>query len=340
MLVTRADLEERLARVGAGVSDPRHGIHGPRSPAWRLQREAVILLGGGRAALLQLAHPFVAYGVDHHSRTRTDVVGRFQRTFVAVFAMTFGDLQEAFTAARRVHAIHTRIAGTIPDAIGPFPAGTTYHANDAEALLWVWATLVDTVIKTMELVRGKIPRADKEAYYRDTWSFARLFGIPDAILPADLATFERYVAGTIASPTLTVAPPARDMARFLFGRGPGQEQSRLAALLELVTTGLLPEKLREQYGLAFGLREKAELAAVLTAVRAGHRVLPRLLRYLPAYIDAERRIAGEQPSKLSAWFERRLFHLAGRVAGGARGPVDTVRDGSPDRAAVSLSRVD
>jgi uncharacterized protein (DUF2236 family) len=320
MLVSREDLEASLARVGATVADPRHGIHGPDSPAWKLQREAIVFLGGGRAALLQLAHPFVAYGVDQHSKTRVDVIGRFQRTFMAVFAMTFGDLQEAFTAARRVHAVHTHIVGSIPQTIGPFAAGTRYHANDADALLWVYATLIETVVSTTELVRGKLSPGEKDAYYRDTWSFARLFGIPDAVLPPDWGAFQAYFDRTIASSTITVAPPARDMARFLFGRGPGQEQSRLAALLEIVTAGLLPDKVRDQFGLAFGLREKAELTALLAAMRAGHRALPRSLRYLPAYIDAERRIAGEQPSMVSAWFERRLFHLAGRVAGRASMP--------------------
>jgi uncharacterized protein (DUF2236 family) len=320
MLVSREDLEASLARVGAGVSDPRHGIHGPDSPAWKMQREAVVFLGGGRAALLQLAHPFVAYGVDQHSKTRVDVIGRFQRTFMAVFAMTFGDLQEAFTAARRVHQVHTQIVGTIPEDIGTFPKGTPYAANDVDALVWVYATLVESVITTTELVRGRVPLSEKEAYYRDTWSFARLFGIPDAALPSDWHAFQAYFDRMVASSAITVAPPARDMARFLFGRGPGQDQSRLAAVLELVTAGLLPEKLRDQFGLPFGLREKAELAAVLAAVRAAHRALPRTLRYLPAYIDAERRIAGEQPSLVSAWFERRLFHLAGRVAGRASMP--------------------
>jgi uncharacterized protein (DUF2236 family) len=163
--------------------------------------------------------------------------------------------------------------------------------------------------------------AEKEAYYRDTWSFARLFGIPDEILPPDWPAFQAYFDQMIASTTITVAPPARDMARFLFGRGPGQGgQSRLASVLELATAGLLPEKLRDQFGLPFGLREKAELAALVATVRAAHRALPRSLRYLPAYIDAERRIAGEQPSMVSAWFERRLFHLAGRVAGRASMP--------------------
>ncbi len=313
MLVTRADLEASLARLRADVVDPRHGIYGPHSPAWRLQRESLIFLGGGRAALLQLAHPFVAYGVEHHSKTRADVVGRFQRTFAAVFAMTFGELDQAFVAARRVHAIHTRITGELP-AIGPFAAGTRYHANDVDALLWVYATLIDTVVQVTERVRGPLTPAAKNAYYRDTWAFARLFAIPDAALPPDWAAFTRYVEGMLASPILTVAPPAREMAAFLVGRGPGQRQNALAATVEAVTAAMLPARLREAFHLRHGVRERATARAVLAAARPARRLAPAALRFLPAYTDASRRIDGLGPSAWAAWVERQLFQLAGRVA--------------------------
>src|SRR5687768_13655615 len=117
-VVTREEHEASLAALAREVSDPHHGILGPRSVAWKLGGDLAVFLGGGRAALLQLAHPMVAYAVDHHSRTRADVVGRFQRTFRNVFAMVFGDLDAAFIAARRVHAIHSTIHGTIPDPVG------------------------------------------------------------------------------------------------------------------------------------------------------------------------------------------------------------------------------
>jgi uncharacterized protein (DUF2236 family) len=315
MLVSRADLEASLARIRAGVTDPRHGVYGPHSPAWRLQRESLIFLGGGRAALLQLAHPFVAYGVEHHSQTRADVVGRFQRTFAAVFAMTFGDLDHAFVAARRVHAIHTRITGVIPEPVGPFAAGTPYHANDVDALLWVYATLIDTVVQVTERVRGPLAAADKDAYYVATWSFARLFGIPDAALPPDWPAFTRYMASMFASPILTVAPPARAMAAFLVGRGPGQRQNPLAATVEAVTSALLPDHLRAAFDLRHGLRERATARAVLLAARPAQRLAPAALRFLPAYTDASRRIDGAGPSPWAAWVERQLFALAGKVAG-------------------------
>ncbi|MBL0216332.1 MAG: hypothetical protein IPQ07_20915 [Myxococcales bacterium] len=43
-----------------------------------------MFLGGGRAALLQLAHPMVAHDRPSLGKTRTSVVGRFQRTFKRV----------------------------------------------------------------------------------------------------------------------------------------------------------------------------------------------------------------------------------------------------------------
>jgi uncharacterized protein (DUF2236 family) len=314
MLVSRDDLEASLERVRAAVVEPRHGIHGPGSMAWRLERDSLVFLGGGRAALLQLAHPSIAYGVDQHSKTRSDVAGRFQRTFIQVFAMSFGDLDAAFRAARRVHAIHTHITGAYPETVGPFAAGATYQANDPESLRWVQATLVDTVIMVTELIRGPLPVADKDAYVRGSWQFARLFGIPESMLAPDWAGFRRYVDGMLASSVLTVAPAARSMARFLFGRGEGQVQAPVAAFAELMTTGLLPPRLRDEFGLTYGVKQRLGFAAAIAALRPALRLTPRRLRYLPAYVAAQRRIRGQPPSEMAAWLEQRLFALAGQVA--------------------------
>ncbi len=303
----RGDLEASLARIRAEVDDPRAGIHGPGSAAWHLERDGLIFLGGGRAVLLQLAHPFVAYAIHHHSKTRDDVMGRFKRTFDNVFAMSFGDLDSAFTAARRVHNIHTRITGTIDEDAGAFPRGTRYHANDVESQVWVWATLIDTVVTVHERVRGPLPAALKEAYYRDTWSFARLFAIPDEALPPSWGAFRDYMARMLESPVLTVSTPAREMGGFLFG-------GALGGAVAAVTASMLPRRLRDGFGLAYGPRERVAAAAVLGAARAARLVTPQVMRDLPAYRDARRRIRGLPPSKISQWVEQRLISLAGQVS--------------------------
>jgi uncharacterized protein (DUF2236 family) len=65
-VVTREEHEASLAELARSIANPREGILGPQSLAWKLGGDLAVFLGGGRAALLQLAHPMVAYAVDHH----------------------------------------------------------------------------------------------------------------------------------------------------------------------------------------------------------------------------------------------------------------------------------
>jgi len=310
-VVTRDDLERSLAELRAGVDDPRAGILGPRSMVWRIGGDLGVFLGGGRAALLQLAHPMVAHAIDHHSRTRTDVVGRFQRTFRHVFAMLFGELDDALIAARRVHAIHTRVHGELTEAIGGWPAGTRYHANDADALRWVHATLADTTIVVRERLDGALPIAIKDQYIVELNRFAALFGIPRTLLPASWAEHAGYMDAMIASDRLAVSASAREMGQFLFGRG-AATQPPLGRIAEAVSAELLPAHLAT----AFGLRAAPRLVrGGLGAFAQVWGRLPRALIAIPALADARNRLAGRGPSRLSAWTERQLYGLASRVAG-------------------------
>lgn len=322
MLIGKSELEASLDRARAVASavhgDPRAGIHGPGTASWRLERESIVFAGGGRAALLQLAHPAVAYAIDQHSTTRDDVVGRFQRTFELVFAIAFGDLDHAMAAARRVHDIHRRIVGTIPIDVGAWQAGTRYHANDADSLLWVYATLVDTVVRVTELMRGRLSRRRRDAYVQGSHQFARMFGLPDAMLPPDWAAFSAYVDATLASGTIAVSPPAREMAGFLLGRGGGAVQASLGRWLERVTAALLPPRLRDDFGLAWSAADATRVKLAIAAVRPTYAVLPRAMRWLPAYQDARRRIAGRPPGALSRLLDRGLQQLAQMATGRPR----------------------
>jgi uncharacterized protein (DUF2236 family) len=312
LVVTRDALEASLAELRRTLDDrdPRAGILGPGSTAWRIGGDLGLFLGGGRAGLLQLAHPMVAHAIDHHSRTRDDVVGRFRRTFRNVFAMLFGELDDAFAAARRVHAIHARVHGAM-DAIGPWPAGTPYHANDAAALRWVHATLVDTTLVVRERLDGELPTAIKDAYLLEMNRFAALFGIPRELLPTSYAEHASYMREMLASPQIVVTPSAREMAWFLVGRGAGA-QPPLGRITEAITHALLPPHLAAQFGLR---PAETRVRAGLTAFAALYRWLPRRAVAIPAAAEAHRRLAGRAPSRISAWTERRLFGLAHRATG-------------------------
>ncbi len=304
MIVTREDLESSLAAVVRNVRNPEAGLFGPGSMVWRLGGDLGVFLGGGRAALLQLAHPMVAHAIDHHSRTRADVVGRFQRTFRHIFAMTFGELDDALRAARRVHHIHARVHGEISESIGGFPAGTRYHANDAHALRWVHATLVDTTIAVRKRLGARLSSGDLDRYTVEMNRFAALFGIPDALLPASWADHEAYMARMI--PHLAVAPCAREMAAFLIGRSVPVQPAQ-GRVTEALAAAMLPRPLAAQ----FGLRPAGALVEAGFAIGAPiYRRVPRWVIAIPAHAAANRRLAGRPPGRFTAWLEKKLFEPA------------------------------
>ena len=304
MTVTREDLERHLAKLAGRMGDPRAGLYGPGTVSWEVNREALILLGGGCAALMQLAHPYVAHAIDQHSDTKSDPVGRFTRTFTHVFAMVFGDLEHALGSARRVHALHRTIRGAITEDVGRFRRGDRYSANEEQALLWVHATLVDSALRVYELLIRELSPLEREAYYAESKLFALLFGLGDEVVPETFADFQRWYRSTIASDLIAVGGPAKEMGRFLLA-APTPVHRPLAAWIAIFTAGLLPEKVREQYGLRWGLVERATFARTLPALRLAHRVTPGRLKYFPAYIEAERRLAGEpEPDYLGRWLER------------------------------------
>jgi uncharacterized protein (DUF2236 family) len=289
--VERPDLERALAGLRAGVRDPRAGLFGPTSRVWAVNREAVVFLGGGRAALLQLAHPLVAQAVADHSRTREDMLGRFLRTFEHVFAMVWGDLDAAIDSARRVHTIHTHIRGLVRETTGGVAAGTNYEANRPETLLWVHATLWETSLQICELLVRPLSLGEKDAYWEETKRFAALFGIPAEVVPADWTAFQRYWDRMLASDAIAVSATARGLADFLL-RAPAWWLGPAWHWLRIVTARLLPPRLRDEFGLPFGPLERSVSEASLAALGGTWWLLPGAVRYLPAYREAERRVAG------------------------------------------------
>jgi uncharacterized protein (DUF2236 family) len=288
--VSRQDLERTLSELRAETLDPSGGIYGPESLAWEIGRESALFLGGGKAALLQLAHPFVAYAIEQHSKTTSDPLGRFRRTFDGVFRMVFGDLDQAFGAARRVHSVHDRVLGKLDGSVGAFAEGTPYRANDGDALLWVYATLVATAVEVYDLVVRPLGYAERDRYLYESRRFARLFGIPERLLPTGWSGFTRYYSSMLRSDVIRVAPPARKIKEFLFtARSPIEEP--FVRLGRLMTAGLMPERLRTEFGLRYSPMDRRAFAASVLALRTLYPRLPGRLRFVPAYRAACRRVA-------------------------------------------------
>jgi uncharacterized protein (DUF2236 family) len=237
------------------------------------------------------------------------MLGRFLRTFEHVFAMVWGDLDDAIASARRVHTIHTRIRGVVRETTGGVAAGTRYEANQPDTLLWVHATLWETSLQISELLVRPLSLAEKDAYWQETKRFAALFGIPDDVVPADWMAFRLYWDRMLASDVIGVSATARSLAGFLL-RAPTWWLAPAWHWLRVMTARLLPPRLRDEFGLPFGPLERFASEASIAALGASWSLLPGAVRYLPAYREAERRLAGRRGRDPVGLLLDRLVELA------------------------------
>jgi uncharacterized protein (DUF2236 family) len=235
----------------------------------RVNREPVLLAGGGRALLMQIAHPKVAAGVAEHSRFREDRLGRLVRTLRPMYAIVFGTPEQARAAAVAVATRHATV-------IGP-----GYRANEPELLLWVHATLVDTALTMYTRFVGALSPETIERYYSEATRMGCLLGVPERMMPAGPAEFRRYMGEMVTS--LQVSDEARAIAKAIFAPRPAP----LAPVFlgaRVVTAGLLPPPFRKQYELSWGPSREAALDAVARVSRATLPMLPSGLRRPPGFL--------------------------------------------------------
>jgi len=228
----------------------RDGYFAPESAIRRVGNSPVTpLLGGGTAVLLQVAHPLVAAGVRQHSGYDRDLWRRLVRTLRALYLITFGTKTEAEQVGERVRSVHARVRGTTPVALGPFPAGTPYSADDPELMLWVHATLVTASLSAYQSCERPLSPEQQERYYHEMGLVAQFFGTPQNVIPPTLRDFHDYFAAQLASATITVTPPARAIATVIL-EAPLPAPLRLfAPAHRLATASQLPPRLRDEYGL-------------------------------------------------------------------------------------------
>lgn len=242
---------------------------------WKVSSESALMLGGGRALLMQLAHPAVAAGVAAHSDFLTQPLRRLDRTMRLTLSMVFGTRAEAREAARTVNRAHDRV-------VGP-----SYRAGDPDLLLWVHSTLVDSALVTYQAFVGPLAHADREAYWHESWKVGRLLGIPRDFFPASIDDFDAYVAETIAG--LRVTATARNLAEAVLRPPLRLVPPRAFWPHEVVTAGLLQPRLREQFGLPWSPRREVAYRGLVTVLRGVVRVAPPQLRVVyPARVARSR----------------------------------------------------
>jgi len=235
-----------------------------------VNRERVLLVGGQRALVMQLAHPLVAAGVAEHSDFPARALERLRRTLDLSLALIYGTPEEAEGAAAAIRAVHDRVRGVA--------AGRPYRADDPGLLLWVNATLIDTTLLVYERFVRPLPEAIRRRYYDETIDSAQLFGIPREVIPPDLDAFRAYLARMLGGGELRATDAGRRLVRDVL-HPPLPLALRLpTAAIRLITLPLLPEPVRGMFGLRSGRRARLALAVASGTSRAMLPLLPAALR--------------------------------------------------------------
>ena len=303
--VSAADLERLLGEVERSAAGASGGLFGPGSVSWKVNREAGLFLAAGRATLLQLAHPWVAAAISEHSRTLHDPIGRFHQTFRVMFTISFGSVEQAVAVARHLHSRHRGIHGTMPETVGAFAEGSHYQANEVHALLWVYATLIDSAVTAYDLVLPALTSAEREQYYAESRTSAALFGISPDEWPRSWQEFEQYKESMYVSDTLAVSDVARRLAReVLSGAG---SWLRIPSWYRALTAHLLRPRLREEFGLVYGGPERRSAERALGWLRRIHPHLPESVRFIGPYQEAVARLKGRSRPSLRVRLSNRLW---------------------------------
>lgn len=236
--------------------------------------ESALLLGAGRAILLQLAHPQIGRAIADHSDFANNPLSRLIHTLGYIYALSNGTPAQQRTIINYVDAAHRPIHGT-RDTSNP-----AYSAFDPRLQLWVAATLYDSARVVGAQVLPAALQPEGEGLYRQYARLGDALQMPTDFWPADLAAFDDYFASTVA--TLHVTSQTRELANALFTGGQAPWWIRLGLpLMRDVSIAQLPDSVRQQFGYELTARVRRRNYFAVCVVRIATRVLPRFIRHAP-----------------------------------------------------------
>jgi uncharacterized protein (DUF2236 family) len=275
--------ERCVAHLRVAAAGDVGGLFGPASVTWEIWREPATLAGGLPAVLCQLAHPAIAAGVAEFSNFRDAPVRRARNTMTSLYALVFGDLDEALGTCRALYARHRRVQGVVREGRR---AGEAFRALDPGLLRWVAVSSARCGLQAYETFVRPLTPDERRRWVGEAHLAAVASGVAPEALASDVAGYEATWLDGLHGDALEVTPTAKGLARALLSSAITR-----GSLDDILAAGLLPDALREAYELPWGRLERRAFAAIVSAARLGHRVLPRGLRSVVAWHQAHLRLA-------------------------------------------------
>jgi uncharacterized protein (DUF2236 family) len=148
-------------------------------------------------------------------------------------------------------------------------------------VLWVHLTLLESLPLAYELLVGPLTSAERDAYCEEAAAVAIALCARESEVPRTWTETRRSIDRVRASGALTVSNQARVLARTVLSPAAGWAIAPATIMNRVLTAGLLPADLREQYGLRWGAGHQRAFDAIVPTLRASRRVLPDLIALWP-----------------------------------------------------------
>jgi uncharacterized protein (DUF2236 family) len=242
----------------------------------------VALLAGPANVIMQLARPAVGYGVleSRVESGRVDLhpVKRARTTFTYLAVATQGSDAQKAAFRRAVNRAHAQVYST-PDS------PVAYHAFDPHLQLWVGACLYKGAVDIYRMFVGEMDDDTAERHYREGMALGTTLQVPAEMWPADRVAFDRYWQESLEKVHIDATvreylyPIAVSRIRGVTLPGPVQRWSESLALL--ITTGLLPQRFRDEMRLPWDAAKQRRFDRLIGALRTVNNLMPRPVRQFP-----------------------------------------------------------
>jgi uncharacterized protein (DUF2236 family) len=246
----------------------------------QVQDERLVgLFYGQRALAIGALHPVNYTGTSQSTGGRERPFRRLVRTANDFEAIFFGTRAEADRVLAKVHKLHQRVRGELPEDAGSFPAGTPYDAFDPELMLWTAAVSFESALYFYELFVRRLSDWERDAFWLDYVRFGELFGMPRAVAPPTYAAFRAWWDAKLSGPQMHLTDEARRTGAFVAFEIPMPWVNQPAKRLhDLVLLGSLPPRVRALYGLSWSPRQARAFRVAVAALRGLRAVSPAAVR--------------------------------------------------------------
>lgn len=240
--------------------------------------DSIGLLAGGANVIMQLSRMPVGYGVMEsrvHSGSLFKHPLKRSRTTITYLAVALlGTVEEKQAYRQAVNRQHAQVRS----APG---AKVAYNAFDPDLQRWVAACIYWGYSDTREKFRAPLPATEADAFYRISRSIGTTLQMRRDQWPVDRAAFDVYFEdglrqAAIDEPLRAYLTAIADLkfmhplVRLLLGR-----------FNRFMTTGFLPQPLREQMHFDWSAVDQRRFERFLRIAGGINALMPRFIRQLP-----------------------------------------------------------